>query len=79
MTEKPFQNLPKHLRPLSDNTKPGGQMHWKPPGVLVQEPKRQMLGSSSHSFISAEEQDNLLIESNQNIVQYLKINNLSTP
>lgn len=37
-------------------------MHWKPPGVLVQEPKRQMLGSSSHSFISAG-QKSLLIQS----------------
>lgn len=53
-------SLPKHLRPLSDRTKPGGQMHWKPPGVLVQEPKRQMLGSSSHSFISAEQQSLLV-------------------
>lgn len=63
-----LQSLPKHLRPLSDSTKPGGQMHWKPPGVLVQDPKRQMLGSSSHSLISAEQQEDQsvgLIKQNQ--------------
>jgi len=53
---------PKHRRPLSDSTKPGGQTHWKLPGVLVHVPKRQMLGSSSHSLISGSTRDILLTE-----------------
>lgn len=53
---------PKHRRPLSDSTKPGGQTHWKLPGVLVHVPKRQMLGSSSHSLISGSIADVLLTE-----------------
>lgn len=53
---------PKHRRPLSDSTKPGGQTHWKLPGVLVHVPKRQMLGSSSHSLISGSTRDVLLTE-----------------
>lgn len=56
-------NLPKHLRPLSDSTKPVGQMHWKPPGVFVQDPKRQMLGSSLHSLISVKQWKNFTITS----------------
>lgn len=53
---------PKHRRPLSDSTKPGGQTHWKLPGVLVHVPKRQMLGSSSHSLISGSIADVLFTE-----------------
>lgn len=46
------RHLPWHLRPVEDRANPSGHRHLKLPSVLLQVPKAQISGSSTHSSIS---------------------------